>query len=478
MTKACFGVRAALVQQALAEKFPSTPGSLLELARRLHAGELSPWEASEESLKRIRRSNETLNCFVATGGAVTERHARALERSMDGERPLLWGVPVSMKDLASTQGMPTTFSSRAFAGHVPTKDAPLAAAMKAAGMVIVGKTNTPEFGILPTTESELNGICRNPWSLDWSAGGSSGGAAASVAAGLTAVAQGSDGAGSIRIPASCCGVFGVVLPHGRVPTSERVAVGRGPQDGVFGRSVADVLYYLTGMNAISERELDLALEVACSGRPESVVLSCTPPIDCFVDPACEEAAHRAAELLGVSGCQISERKFEWASESIMNDMMLLRSVIPVSFGDPAPELLDRSTRNALRLSEQLCALELQRTHLRLHGYAQRILTLFAEDEVLLTPVVARPGVRHGWITEPSDPVEVFRRAAEFAPFAAFVNLAGLCAVSVPLGWSSDGLPIGVQLASRPGKLASLLGLSARLERLAPWAHRMPTNHFG
>ncbi|WP_080416453.1 amidase [Burkholderia ubonensis] len=466
------------VQRDLTAQFPSIDGSLLDLVRQLRCGDISPWEAANESIGRVERANELLNCFVTIGREQAETHAKSLEQSPRQERPLLWGVPMSVKDLAATSGLTTTFSSKAFANYLPSKDAPLVAAMKASGMTIIGKTNTPEFGALPVTESELNGICKNPWGLDWSVGGSSGGAAASVAAGLTPVAHGSDGAGSLRIPASCCGVFSVVLPHGRLPPSERAAVGRGPQDGVLSRTVADAIYYLAGLNAISEDEFGVAMEMASGSVQESILFDCSPPIDCPVDSACEEAVHVAAELLGASGCRVSARKLDWKNETILNDMMLLRSVIPVAFGDPAAELLDRTTRNAMRLAEEASAMELQRTYVRLQAYTGKILGLLNDDDILLTPVVARPTVPHGWITEPTDPIEVFRRSAEFAPFTAFVNLAGLCAISVPLGRGDDGVPVGVQLASRPNNLAKLLGLAARLERLAPWVDRKPMHFFG
>ncbi|MGY3303776.1 amidase [Pseudomonas sp. PvR086] len=465
------------VQKLLRGKFAQVKGSLLETTHRLHTGEMSPLEATQQSLDRIEQANERLNCFVTVGREQAEEHAKSLGGELSSEIPLLWGLPVSVKDLTPTQGLITTFSCKAFADYVPEKDAPLVTAMKVAGMTIVGKTNTPEFGILPVTESELNGVCRNPWSLEFSVGGSSGGAAASVAAGLTSIAHGSDGAGSLRIPASCCGVFAVALPHGRLPAPARPALGRGALDGVISRTVADSLYYLAGMNAITGEELALAVNEAPPSPPVSIILTCTPPIDCTVDSACEATVYRAAELLGASGYRISERKLDWSDDRILSDMMLLRSTIPVAYGDPSSELLDRTTRDAINMSESVSALEFHRAFVRLNSYAERILRLFGENEILLTPVLARPSVPHGWITEPTDPYEVFRRSAEFAPFTAFVNLAGLCAVSVPLGWTEEGMPIGVQLASRPNNLARLLGIAAQLERLAPWADCKPPIFF-
>lgn len=463
----------AEVQKLLRAKFVQTRGSLLDTTHRLHTGDMSPLEAVQQSLDRIEQENERLNCFVTVAREQAEERARSLEREIgSSERSLLWGVPISVKDLTPTEGLTTTFSSKAFADYVPEKDAPLVTAMKAAGTTIVGKTNTPEFGILPVTESELNGVCRNPWSLERSAGGSSGGAAASVAAGLTSVAHGSDGAGSLRIPASCCGVFAVVLPHGRLPAPARPTLGRGALEGVFSRTVADSLYYMLGMNAITAEELAMAVGDA-STSSASITLTCKPPIDCVVDSACVAAAHRAAELLGASGCLISERELDWSDDCVLTDMMLLRSSTPVTYGDPPSELLDRTTRDALSISMRTSALEFHRAFVRLNTYAERILRSFREDEILLTPVLARPSVPHGWITERADPYDVFRRSAEFAPFTAFVNLAGLCAVSLPLSWSEDEMPIGIQLASRSNNLAQLLGMAARLERLAPWADRTP-----
>lgn len=462
----------------LTNRFGLNSGGLIELSHQLHSNKISPCEAAAESIERITRSNARLNCYVTTAKEQAKTQADFLQNSNRQSRKPLWGVPISVKDLTSTSGIRTTYSSKAFASYVPIIDSPLVTRMKESGMIVVGKTNTSEFGALPVTESELNGICRNPWNLDWSVGGSSGGAAASIAAGLTTVAHGSDGAGSVRIPASCCGVFAVLIPRGRLPPSERVCIGAGAQDGVFSRTVADALYYLAGVNAISLEELNLAIDVGSSSSTESIVLSCTAPINCSVDEHCVLAAHRAAEILGNSGCRITTRVFDWGSESLLCDIRLLRSLTPISFGDPAPHLLDDTTRSATKISTEVSAVELQRTYARIYACSQRILNLIGEDEIVLTPATTRPSVRHGWITESNDPDEIFRRSAEFAPFTAFVNLAGLCAVSVPMGWTSNNLPVGIQLATRPNNFAKLLGLASRLESVSPWRQRTPQNYFG
>jgi Asp-tRNA(Asn)/Glu-tRNA(Gln) amidotransferase A subunit family amidase len=340
--------------------------------------------------------------------------------------------------------------------------------MKAAGAVVVGKTNTSEFGILPVTEPEVNGVCRNPWDHALSAGGSSGGAAASVAAGVTAVAHGSDGAGSLRIPASCCGVFAVMPGPGRLPAIPRPTLGAGAQDGVISRTVADAIYWLTAMGALDPDEVGLA--VADDPWPSSdhrIVTTCVPPIDCEVDRACIAAAQAAADLLASSGCRVEEASLDWSAETVLDDLMLLRSTVPVAYGDPPAELLDATTRAGLEL-----ALDLHRAMARLGAYTQRAGRLITDGDILLTPTVAKPSVPHGWVTAPTQPAEVFRRAAHFAPFAAFANLAGLCAVSLPLG-AGGPVPVGVQLVARPRNLAGLLGLALRLERLAPWEGRVP-----
>ncbi|WP_152991539.1 amidase [Frankia sp. R43] len=471
----------------------ATPGSLQETARLLRAGELSPRQVLDDCHRRATRANAALNCYVTIGAeqALEQALEQSLSRfrtSAPDERPLLWGIPTSVKDLTPTAGMRTTFASRAFAEHVPPHDAPVVGRMKAAGAAVFAKTSTSEFGILPVTEPELNGVCRNPWDHTLSAGGSSGGAAASVAAGVTAVAHGSDGAGSLRIPASCCGVFAVMPGPGRLPVTPRPALGAGAQDGVVSRTVADAIYWLTALGALDLDEVALAVsEDPWPADDHRIVLTNVPPVDCEVDPVCTAAAVAAANLLAGAGCRVEEAAPDWSADAVLDDLMLVRSTVPVAYGDPRPEMLDATTRAGLELAGRTSALDLHRAIARLGAYTQRASRVLAEGDVLLTPTVARPSVPHGWVTAPAHPADVFRRAAHFAPFAAFANLAGLCAVSLPLGapgapgasgvpgalGAAASVPVGVQLMARPRDLAGLLGLALRLERLAPWADRVP-----
>lgn len=475
--KALFDIPAIETQKMLSNSIFNNQGGLLALASNLHKSEISPSEIIDNCFKKIHIGNPTLNCFVNLGTNQAEERAKQMANDR-GQKSLLWGLPISVKDLTPTQGIITTYSSRAFANFIPNRDAPLVSAMKAAGLIIVGKTNTPEFGILPVTESELNGVCKNPWNLEKSSGGSSGGGAVSVAAGLTDIAHGSDGAGSLRIPASSCGIFTVTLPPGRLPPSERLTLGRGSQDGVFSRTVADALYYLAGMNAISTEEFLKTLKIATSNELENITLTCSPPINCPVDLESESAAHKAAELLSLSNCKVLNKTIDWFSDSILTDMMLLRSVIPVSYGDPAKDLMDRTTIHALELSEKTSAIELQRTYLRLQNYGQKILSQIAPEEIILTPILAKTSVDNKWITEPKDPMEIFMRSASFAPFTAFANITGLCAVSVPIDWTKKGMPIGVQLVAHPHNLPRILGLAARLERVVQWGNKFPKHFYG
>ena len=224
-----------------------------ELAARIAARELSPAELMDAVLDRIEALQPRLNAFCLVRAEEARREAAEAERAR-GDLGPLHGIPVSIKDLTSTKGIRTTFGSRAYADHVPDVDAVFVTRLREAGAILLGKTNTPEFGNKGVTESPLNGTTANPWALDHTAGGSSGGAAAAVAAGLGPLAEGSDGAGSIRIPASCCGVVGYKPSFGRVPMYPRNGYHTISHHGPLTRTVADAALMLSVMAGPDPRD--------------------------------------------------------------------------------------------------------------------------------------------------------------------------------------------------------------------------------
>lgn len=448
--------------------------SLKQALEHLRAGETSPEQLVTGCLDRIETLNGVLNAFVTIDAERALEHARQMAASGASEAGSPFrGVPLAIKDLAETAGLRTTYSSRAFREHVPTRDAPIVDRLRNTGFIFVGKTNTSEFGILPVTESELNGVCPNPWDVALTSGGSSGGAAVSVATSMVPVAHGSDGGGSLRIPAACCGVVGVMPGRGRLPGTPRPSLGDGAQHGVISRTTEDAVCFLEGTGALGTGEVSVATGQEAQGRPPRIAVTWTPPVPCDVHPDCIEGTRLAESLLANSGCEVSQVTPNWESESIAADARLLRSTIPVSFGDRDPTTLDQTTVRSLEVSMSASALDLHRAIARLTTYARRALGIFADYDILVTPTLAMLPVPNGWVTEDTDPEATFDRAARFTPFTMLANLGGLAAASLPLHWTASGLPVGVQLLAPASRLAMLLGLSSRLEALRPWKHRVP-----
>jgi amidase len=450
-----------------------------EQARLVRKREVSPVDLAQLYLERIERLDPELGAFVTVCSDAALADART-KAEAPADAPF-HGVPIALKDLDTTAGIRTTFSCRPFADNVPDFDLGHVAKTRAAGFVVLGKTNTPEFGTTAFTDSPLNGPCRTPWDLGRNAGGSSGGAAAAVAAGLVGIAQGSDGGGSIRIPASCCGLFGFKASRGRVSNAPFVpGIGLGTT-GPLARTVADAAAYLDVVTGYEwgdpfpapPPERPFAEEVGVDPGKLRIALTTAAPIDTEVDPACVEAARAAAQLLASLGHEIEEVAPDWGGHELMEDFLPVWQAIPALYPVPDPAELSELNRwylaGAAATTSPAYAGAIGRLQLR----ARRIVSLWADFDLLLTPTLAMPPVPLGWDTEPEDPREQFDRAAQFTPFTAAFNVTGQPAVSLPLHWTDDGLPIGVQLVGPPLGDALLFRISSQLEAARPWSDRRP-----
>jgi amidase len=447
----------------------------LEQARLVRGRELTPRELAEEYLERIERLDRELNAYVTVSA---EEALAAAEAPAEGP---FRGVPMPIKDLVATAGIRTTYSCKAFRAYVPDEDAALARRIRAAGFVVLGKTNTPEFGTIPVTESDLNGIGRNPWDTSRTPGGSSGGAAAAVAAGLAPVAQGSDGGGSIRIPASCCGVFGLKPSRGRTsPAPHGDAYGLSVQ-GPIARTVADAAAYLDALAGpepgdpyvAPAPDRPLLDEVGQPPGRLRTALVLEPPVRVAVDPVCTAAARSAAELLEELGHDVEEVGVAWTGEGLGNLFARVWQTIPALYAIRDRSLLEPLNAEFARRADATTSAEYVQAYVQLQTYGRRVAEFCARYDIVLTPTLARPPVPVGWLREPEDPWEQYERAFAFTPFTAAVNVAGLPAASVPLTWTEEGLPIGVQLIGSYGDEPLLIRLSAQLEEARPWAERRP-----
>ena len=443
--------------------------SATEQAALVRRGEVAPRELFDLYLGRIESLDPELNAFV-TVCEFTE--------PLDGP---FRGVPLPIKDLAETAGIRTTFSSRAFADYVPDFDAAVVRRLKEAGFVVLGKTNTPELGVTAVTESELNGPCRNPWDTARNAGGSSGGAAAAVAAGLAPAAHGSDGGGSIRIPASCCGVFGVKPARGRVSPAPYGGLEGFSTSGPLTRTVLDAAALLDVMAGYEPGDpwfapppdRPFADEVGADPGRLRVALTTTPAlVDAPVDAACLAAAEDAAALLAELGHSVEEATPPWGEgDRLLSLFMKVWQVAPALYGkDPA--LFEPMCRALIEAAGKTSAVDHVLVVAELRSLARQIVAFLEPYDLLLTPTLAQPPPEIGAFFD-EDPWAQFRNAGRFTPFTQVANITGLPAVSVPLWWSGEGLPIGVQLLGRPAGEAALIRVSAQLEQARPWGDRRP-----
>ncbi len=444
----------------------------LGLAARVRAGEVSARELIEESISRIERTNPQLNFLV------TDCFEQALATE-PREGPFS-GVPILIKDLTETAGVRTTFSSRAFADYVPVHDAAVVRRIKDAGFVVLGKSNTPEFGSTAVTESELNGPCRNPWSPDRTPGGSSGGAAAAVAAAALPLAHGSDGGGSIRIPASCCGLFGIKPSRGRVSSAPWVSGSLElSQSGPLSVSVRDAAAFLDAIAGYEPGDAHWAppperpflQEVGRDPGRLRIAFTATPPIPVDVDPRVVAVARAAADALSELGHDVVEGGPAWADEALLGEFAKLWQIGPALYPVPRSSLLEPLNRALAEAAHATSSVEFARSVSGLQQTARRVVTFWDDVDLVLTPGLAKLPVPIGWVFEPDDPWEQFRRGGEFTPFTPLVNVTGQPAATVPFG-VVDGLPVGVQLIGRPAGEATLFRVSSQLEEAHPWAERL------
>ena len=441
-------------------------------AELVREGQVSSRELVELYVERIERLDPELNAFrtVMAERALTEAEQADARRSQGDERPLL-GVPIAVKDAEmDVAGEVTTHGTAAWV-EPAREDSEIIVRLRGAGAVLIGKTNVPELTIMGATESANFGISRNPWNSDRTPGGSSGGSAAAVAAGLAAGATGSDGAGSIRIPAACCGVFGLKPQRDRISTAPLGNHWHGlTAFGFETRSVGDTALLLD----VTANGLERPLAAAAASPPARlrVAVSAKPPL--LVPPPAAEvtrALDDTAELLRGLGHAVAERDPDYGQAGNAVTVRYLRGIRDDGLGAPRPERLQRRTRGFVRLGAfpdraLRWALEAE------SGYAERINRVFADCDVLVTPTLAKPPVRaDAW--EGLGAVRTLAGMVRAYPYTGVWNMTGQPAAAVPAGFTDDGLPLSVQLVGRPGDEATLLSLAAQLEAERPWAEARP-----
>lgn len=461
----------------------------LGLADLVKRKEVTPIELVETAISQVERLNPSLNAVI------TPMFDLALDQAR-GKLPAgpFSGVPYLLKDLgAFCAGVPLTMGSAFLKSFIPDHDTELVLRLKRAGLIIIGKTNTPEFGLLPTTEPHLFGPCRNPWDRTKTTGGSSGGSAAAVAAGIVPIAHANDGGGSIRIPASCCGVFGLKPTRARNP---------------LGPDLGDMYSGLVIEHAVTRSVRDSAALLDATCGPElgdpywappparpfleevnispgrlKIAFTTKPFTEVGVHEDCVKAVKEAAALCQSLGHEVEE------AAPVVNGALFTQAFMTLFSGGlawsidglslairqkPSPEFFEPLTWACYEMGQKYTASNYLTSLTILQKISREVAKFFEKYDLWLTPTLSRPPVELGFFASPpEDPLRGFRRSAEFIPFTPLANATGQPAMSVPLYWNEEGLPIGVHFLGRFGDEATLFRLAAQLEVVRPWGNQRP-----
>ncbi|MGH7275432.1 MAG: amidase [Candidatus Rokuibacteriota bacterium] len=458
--------------------------SALEVGDLIRAKKLSPVEMTDAVLARIEQINPALNAFCLVAADQARAAAREAEIAVTKGEPLgpLHGVPVSIKDVVFTRGLTTTGGSRLFAGHVPDEDAISVARLRAAGAVVLGKTNTSEFGHKAVTQNPLFGVTKNPWNPALTPGGSSGGAAAAIATGMGPLALGTDAGGSIRIPAAFCGVYGFKPSYGRVP--HRAGFGgfaHLSHVGPITRTVRDAALMLDVIAGGDDRdrqslprEAGAYLE-ACEGDVKGLHVAWTADLGyARVDPRVAELCGDAAAEFESLGCHVEVVNPGWEDpEEFFGTLIAAQFYAAWSDRLPADEAqMDPTLVKFIRRGGAVTARDYIRALERVDAYWREVHAFLERFDLLLMPTVAVPPFPAGEAPPreiAGEPVSVLG----WMPFAFPFNLTGQPAASVPAGFTGDGLPVGLQIVGRRHADATVLAASAAFEAARPWSDRRP-----
>ena len=460
----------------------------LGLSELIARKQITPMELLDAVRQRVEALNPKLNalCYLFFDKA----EAQIKQGLPDGA---FTGVPFVLKDLGVTlAGTITSGGSRLFKNSVANIDSTVVHRYRQAGLVIFGKTATPEFGLAVTTESALYGLTRNPWNLDLTSGGSSGGSGVVVASRILPMAHGSDGGGSIRIPASCCGVFGLKPTRGRVP------LGPSRFEGWNGLAVQHALTLSVRdsaalLDATIGPELGSPFfspipprpflkEVGADPGKLRIALALKPTNGVPLAPECKQAAMEAAKLCESLGHQIEEAQppIEDASMREANGIVISVSLAKVLedatklLGRPSEGDVEEVTRQTYLYGRSISSTNYSRAIDSLHQVGLTMAKFMQKYDVILNPTLAKPPVKLGVLDLAQNTMTYLKNIAEFSPFTALFNITGQPSMSVPLHWSPEGLPIGVMFSARFGDEATLFRLAAQLEKAKPWAKRRPS----
>jgi aspartyl-tRNA(Asn)/glutamyl-tRNA(Gln) amidotransferase subunit A len=455
-----------------------------EMAKAIRAKKLSPVEITQALLERIEQVNPKLNAYCLVLGEQALKQAKQAEKALGKKKKSLGplhGVPFSVKDLLYTKGVRTMRGSKMYEHYVPTENHPAVDRLLAAGGVMLGKTTSPEFGWKGVTDSPVTGITRNPWNVERTPGGSSGGAAAQVAAGLGPLAIGTDGGGSIRIPAGFSGIFGLKPSFGRVPNAPPSPFFHLAHAGPMTRTVADAALMLSIMAGPDDRDR-LSLE----GEPEDYTdklkkgikgkrVAWSPDLGfAQVRPQVAAVAAKAAKAFKELGCKVEEVNPGWGDPIDLFTVFwlsgaagMLKDALPQWESKLDPGLVEQVKRGTAYTAVDYVKAQIQR-----HAYWDKVRGFFEKYDLLLTPTLAVLPFKAG-LNHPDQGTKPEKDWMNWTPFSYPFNLTHLPAATVPAGFSQDGLPVGLQIVGRRFADMTVLQAAAAFEKARPWAQARP-----
>ncbi len=456
----------------------------VQLAAAIRAKQISPVEVTRAVLDRIAKLNPRLNAFCTVSADAAMQSAREAEAAVMRGDPLglLHGVPISIKDLLLTQGVRATFGSKLFEHNIASEDSPVVERLRRAGAILLGQTNTPEFGWKGVTDNRVYGITRNPWNTELTPGGSSGGAASAVAAGLGPIGIGTDGGGSIRIPASFCELVGLKASFGRVPNYPATGVDSLRHTGPLTRTVADAALTLDVLAGADERDphslpdaprhylaqLDQGIRGLRVGYSPDLGFAA------WVDPEVATMCADAARLLSLSGATVESVSLNWKDPYELWTVFFYGGIAArVANGFAEKKLLmDPGLVPVAERGLALTGVDYVNALVARNALWQQVRGTFERYDLLITPALAVPPFQVGR-DRPEFPKHIDSTGLKWSPFTYLFNLTGQPAISVPCGHTRTGLPVGLQMVGRRFADMTVLRAARAWEQIQPWAERRP-----
>jgi len=464
--------------------------SAYEMLEKIKTQELTSTEITETIIERIERINPIINAYCTpTFELARETAKKADEVVKKGEKlGLLHGIPTSIKDLMQTKGIRTTYGSKLYEDFIPEQDDVAVQRLIAAGCVILGKTNTPEFGSVALTNNKLFGETKNPWDVERNSGGSSGGAASSVAGGIGPLALGSDGGGSIRVPSSCCGVYGLKPTFGRIPSYPRIGIAFKTMDhyGPIVRYVKDAAlmlnvlkgYHPADNNSFPDDDIDYVKILENKPKKLKIGYSMTLGFGKILEEEVKESV--------LDGVQKFEQ-FDWDVEEsnlkIRKPESAFKTLVSIGYAydlqkdfNNRHEDLSPDLKGTIRLGLDNNSMNIGKAREQRNQVYEVMYQYFKNYDVLITPTLPCPAIKPGWLESGTTFPTIGKKTLNTVSWMTYTypfNMTGLPAASIPCGWTNSGLPIGMQIIGKRYAEKTVLQVSKAFEEIAPWQDKKP-----